>query len=86
MAEPGGICVSARVQEDAAGKLADLAFADLGERQLQALIQDVNANPKTNAKAQEATARLQALRVLRPGERVVGVRDGKIYAMLSGSR
>src|SRR5215469_9202767 len=28
LAEPGGICVSARVQEDAAGKL-DLAFRDL---------------------------------------------------------
>ena len=27
---PGGICVSARVQEDATGKL-DLAFEDLGE-------------------------------------------------------
>src|SRR6516225_4555005 len=32
LAEPGGICVSARVQEDAAGKL-DLAFEDLGEQQ-----------------------------------------------------
>ena len=31
LAEPSGICVSARVQEDAAGKL-DLAFRDLGER------------------------------------------------------
>src|SRR5438105_1940114 len=30
LAEPGGICVSARVQEDAAGRL-DLAFEDLGE-------------------------------------------------------
>ena len=30
LAEPGGICVSARVQEDAAGKL-DLTFEDLGE-------------------------------------------------------
>jgi adenylate cyclase len=34
LAEPGGICVSARVQEDAAGKL-DLAFEDMGERQLK---------------------------------------------------
>ena len=31
LAEPGGICVSARVQEDAAGRL-DLAFEDLGDR------------------------------------------------------
>jgi adenylate cyclase len=34
LAEPGGICVSARVQEDAAGKLA-LAFEDIGEQQLK---------------------------------------------------
>src|SRR5262249_40104978 len=34
LAEPGGICGSARVQEDAAGKL-DLAFEDLGEQQLK---------------------------------------------------
>src|SRR5262249_15564165 len=34
MAEPGAICVSARVQEDAAGRL-DLAFEDMGERQLK---------------------------------------------------
>ena len=30
IAEPGGICVSARVQEDAAGRL-DLDFEDIGE-------------------------------------------------------
>jgi adenylate cyclase len=34
LAEPGSICVSARVQEDAAGKL-DLPFRDLGEQQLK---------------------------------------------------
>ncbi len=34
LAEPGGICVSVRVQEDAAGKL-DLAFEDLGEQTLK---------------------------------------------------
>jgi len=34
LAEPGGICVSARVQEDAAGKL-DIAFEDIGEQQLK---------------------------------------------------
>ena len=33
-AEPGGICVSARVQEDAAGRL-DLTFDDLGEQNLK---------------------------------------------------
>jgi TolB-like protein len=34
LAEPGGICVSARVQEDAVGKL-DLTFHDLGVQQLK---------------------------------------------------
>jgi adenylate cyclase len=34
LAEPGGICVSALVQRDAAGKL-DLAFEDLGEQTLK---------------------------------------------------
>jgi hypothetical protein len=34
LAEPGGICVSARVQEDVRGKL-ELAFEDLGEQQLE---------------------------------------------------
>ena len=34
LAEPGGICVSARVQEDVAGKL-DLAFEDIGEQSLK---------------------------------------------------
>src|SRR3989442_14966212 len=31
LAEPGGICISARVQEDAAGRL-DPAFEDMGEQ------------------------------------------------------
>src|SRR5215469_16067712 len=34
LAEPGGICVSARVQEDAAGRL-DLTLADMGEQCLK---------------------------------------------------
>jgi len=34
LAEPGGICVSARVQEDATGRL-DLGFEDIGEQALK---------------------------------------------------
>jgi adenylate cyclase len=34
LAEPGGVCVSGRVQEDARGKI-DLAFEDLGEQTLK---------------------------------------------------
>src|SRR6266851_882026 len=37
LAEPGGICVSALVQRDAAGKL-DLAFEDLGEQTLKNIV------------------------------------------------
>jgi TolB-like protein/class 3 adenylate cyclase len=42
LAEPGEICVSARVQEDAAGKL-DLVFRDLGEQQLKNIARQVRA-------------------------------------------
>jgi adenylate cyclase len=40
LAEPGGICVSARVQEDAAGRL-DLAFDDLGDQRLKNIARPV---------------------------------------------
>jgi adenylate cyclase len=40
LAEPGGICVSARVQEDAAGKL-DLTFEDMGEQALKNIARTV---------------------------------------------
>jgi adenylate cyclase len=40
LAEPGGICVSARVQEDAAGRL-DLTFEDIGEQQLKNIARPV---------------------------------------------
>jgi class 3 adenylate cyclase len=40
LAEPGGICASARVQEDAAGKL-DLGFEDIGEQQLKNIARPV---------------------------------------------
>jgi len=42
LAEPGGICVSARVQEDAVGRL-DLAFEDIGEQQLKNIARPVRA-------------------------------------------
>src|SRR5580700_3866706 len=40
LAEPGGICVSARVHEDAAGKL-DIAFEDLGDQALKNIARPV---------------------------------------------
>jgi adenylate cyclase len=42
LAESGGICVSARVQEDAAGRL-DLVFEDIGEQQLKNIARPVRA-------------------------------------------
>src|SRR5215831_5289236 len=52
LAEHGGICVSARVQEDAAGKL-DLAFEDLGDQRLKNIARAVRVyriatNQETN--------------------------------------
>jgi len=43
LAAPGGICVSARVQEDVTGKL-DLFFEDLGEQALKNIARQVRAH------------------------------------------
>jgi TolB-like protein len=40
LAEPGGICVSGRVQEDVRGSL-EIAFEDLGEQQLKNIVRPV---------------------------------------------
>ena len=42
LAEPGGICVSARVREDATGRL-DVAFEDIGEQSLKNITRPVRA-------------------------------------------
>src|SRR3954468_2988925 len=42
LAEAGGICVSARVQEDVTGKL-DLMFEDLGDQQLKNITRPVRS-------------------------------------------
>ncbi|MBV9153359.1 MAG: type VI secretion system baseplate subunit TssG [Alphaproteobacteria bacterium] len=42
IAEPGGICVSARVQEDAVGRI-ELAFEDIGEQKLKNIARPVRA-------------------------------------------
>src|SRR5215831_16375956 len=59
LAEPGGICVSARVQEDAAGRL-DLTFEDMGEQALKNIARPVRAyrvaTGAVSATAQEAPA------------------------------
>ena len=59
LAEPGGICVSGRVQEDATGKL-DLSFEDMGEQALKNITRPVRAyriaTGAVFATAQEAPA------------------------------
>jgi adenylate cyclase len=55
LAEPGGICASARVQEDAAGKL-DLAFEDLGEQALKNIARPVRVYRIATAGPVSATA------------------------------
>jgi len=42
LAEPAGICVSSRVQEDAQGKL-DITFENIGEQQLKNIVRPVRA-------------------------------------------
>jgi adenylate cyclase len=61
LAEPGGICVSARVQEDAAGKL-DLAFADIGDRALKNITRPIRAyRAATDATASSTRPSVPAL-------------------------
>jgi TolB-like protein/class 3 adenylate cyclase len=56
LAEPGGICVSARVQEDAAGRL-DLTFEDMGEQTLKNISRPVRVY-RVMATAGAASTRL----------------------------
>jgi class 3 adenylate cyclase len=70
LAEPGGICVSARVREEAAGKL-DLAFRDLGEQQLKNIERPVRAyavgaaaSPTRHRRRRIVTNRLVAAAVI----------------------
>jgi adenylate cyclase len=86
LAEPGGICVSARVQEDAAGRL-DLVFDDLGEQNLKNIARPVRVyrvgSPASRPQSPLPTPGTPALAGGRPGaplqagEGRVGVgRDG----------
>jgi adenylate cyclase len=43
LAEPGGVCVSGRVQEDTQGKV-DIAFQDMGEQQLKNIARPVRVH------------------------------------------
>ena len=60
LAEPGGTSVSARVQEDAIGKL-DLAFEDLGEQALKNIARPVRAYRIATGPVSAATKETTAL-------------------------
>jgi TolB-like protein/Tfp pilus assembly protein PilF len=62
LAEPGGICVSARVQEDAVGRL-DIAFEDMGEQQLKNIARPVRGY-RLIASAGSASARADSVLAL----------------------
>jgi TolB-like protein len=70
LAEPGGICVSVRVREDAAGEI-DLGFRDMGEQQLKNIARPVRAyaigaaaSPTRYSRRRIATSRLAAAAVI----------------------
>jgi adenylate cyclase len=66
LADPGGICVSARVQEDAAGRLA-LTFDDLGDQSLKNIARSVRVYRVRLAEAENTpkSAPIDGARVLR---------------------
>jgi adenylate cyclase len=75
LADPGGICVSARVQEDATGKL-DLAFEDLGEQTLKNIARSVRVyrvRPATIGKTQSASPVEIALTLALPDKPSIAV-------------
>lgn len=60
IAEPGGICLSARVHEDVAGRL-DLRFDDLGEQQLKHIARPVRVYRVAVVDGPTATGQTRAL-------------------------
>jgi adenylate cyclase len=67
LAEPGGICVSSRVYEDACGKL-DATFEDAGERQLKNIARPVRIYRMLCGTRPDGTdPRLTAIQPLAPG-------------------
>jgi len=60
LAAPGGICVSARVREDAVGKL-DLAFEDMGEQALKNITRPIRAYRVATGAVSSAAPKTPAL-------------------------
>jgi adenylate cyclase len=60
LAEPGGVCVSGRVQEDVRGKL-DVSFEDMGEQQLKNIVHPVRVYAVALREAQRGTGAKPAI-------------------------
>src|SRR6266581_1902131 len=75
IAEPGGICVSSRVQEDAAGKL-DLTFDDMGEQALKNISRKVRTYRVRPAGRQAGGDERTVVGVRGGAERPVGQSQG----------
>ena len=78
LAHPGGVCVSARVQEDAVGRL-DLGFEDLGEQQLKNIARPVRVYRVLAAGAPPATAAAGAA----PADATLALPDKPSVAVLA---
>jgi adenylate cyclase len=85
LAEPGGICVSARVQEDAAGRL-DLVFGDLGEQNLKNIARPIrvyrvlsNGFPTATAQAPLPLPDKPSIAVL-PFQNISGDPEQEVFA------
>ena len=76
LAEPGGICISGRVQEDAAGRL-EAAFEDLGEQSLKNIARPVRVY-RIRAAAGEGTPRVGPIK----GARILPFPDKPSIAVL----
>jgi adenylate cyclase len=72
LAEPGGICISSRVQEDTAGRL-DLLFDDLGEQNLKNIARPVRAHRVRLAGTETATATVSAAALALPDNPSIAV-------------
>jgi hypothetical protein len=55
-------------------------------KELTTLIASVNGNAQVYHNAERLTEQLQAAGLLRPGERVIGLADGKVYALVGQAR